>query len=809
MREAQALARLSHPNIVQVYEAGADGDELYLAMELVRGVTLATWLSDQPRSRAEIVGMFHQIGQGLAAAHRAGLVHRDFKPSNVLVDAEGRARVVDFGLAALAERPDLHLGLAGTPAYMAPEQWLEQRVDPRTDQFSFCVALWEALAGARPFHGDSFDELRAVLLAGRLSERGRIPPEVHRALVRGLAHDPDARYPTLEALLVDLVEAPSRRRRRLAAGLAVAGVLGLGVGVSNLTAGDRCTGGEARLAGVWDDARREATRVAFLATGLGYAGDVWSGVVRGLDVRAAEIAAMHREACEAHARGEQSARLMDLRMTCLARHVQEVRAVTDLFVAADARIVEKAIDAVASLRPLARCADADALLADLPPPDDPTLLAAVEAVRTRLAELTALRYTRRLDASVAAADAAVRDAEATGYGPVIGEALLERGRLHALVRRHEAAELDFFAAYTRAVASGDDALARDAALLMIEALLVRASLPEAQRWIAVAGAALERSPDPGGTARLFHLRGELMALLDRSAEAEALLAQSIIAYDAAYGPDHLGSIEARVAYSDHLARGQHVERAREIIRDLLPRLERLYGPEHPALAELVSTEGLLCRDLGDYEAALASLRRSQALLRQIHSDDEDRLVRLNDNIALTLYLQGQLDDALNVARAALAAAERRLSPDDPGLVPYCHYVAKIALEVGDTDTARTVLDRYQRLLESNAGLVHLHGVDLEVLRGEWYRRTGDPAAAVSYYERALELRSGRDELSFITGEAHDGLGRALWQLGSEPDRAREHLERARAIFVEGGAAAARALADHERWRAEEVHLPAP
>jgi tetratricopeptide (TPR) repeat protein len=120
-----------------------------------------------------------------------------------------------------------------------------------------------------------------------------------------------------------------------------------------------------------------------------------------------------------------------------------------------------------------------------------------------------------------------------------------------------------------------------------------------------------------------------------------------------------------------------------------------------------------------------------------------------------------------------------------------------------------VLDRYQRLLESNAGLVHLHGVDLEVLRGEWYRRTGDPAAAVSYYERALELRSGRDDLSFITGEAHDGLGRALWQLGSEPDRAREHLERARAIFVEGGAAAARALADHERWRAEEVHLPAP
>ncbi len=809
MREAQALARLSHPNIVQVYEAGADGDELYLAMELVRGVTLATWLSDQPRSRAEIVGMFHQIGQGLAAAHRAGLVHRDFKPSNVLVDAEGRARVVDFGLAALAERPDLYLGLVGTPAYMAPEQWLEERVDPRTDQFSFCVALWEALAGARPFQGDSFDELRAVILAGRLPERGRIPPELHRALVRGLARDPDARYPTLEVLLADLVEAPSRRRRRLAVGLAVAGILGLGLGASTLTAaGDGCTGGEARLAGVWDDARREATRVAFLASGLGHAGDAWTGVARGLDVRAAEIAAMHREACEAHARGEQSAHLMDLRMTCLARHVQEVRAVTDLFVAADAGIVDKSLDAVASLRPLARCADADALLADLPPPDDPALLAAVEAVRTRLVELAALRYTMRLDASFAAADAAVRDAGATGYGPVIGEALLERGRLHVLVRRVEAAERDFLAGYTRAVASGDDAVARDAALLMLGPLLTRAELPEAQRWIAVAGAALERSPDPGGVARLLHLRGKLMALLSRSAEAEALSAQSIVAYDAAYGPDHLESIDARIEYSDSLAHRQEVERARELISDEIARLERIYGADHHALADPVFNEGLLYRALGDYEAALTSLRRSHALYRRIHSDDEDLLVRLNDNISLTLYLHGQLDDALNVAREALAAAERRLRPDDPGLSPYYHYVAKIALEVGDTDTARTVLDRYQRLIESNAGLVHVRGAEFEIQRGEWYRRTGDPVAAVSHYERALELRSGRGELLFITGEAHDGLGRALWQLGREPDRAREHLDRARAIFVEGGAAAARALADHERWRAE-VHLPAP
>ena len=807
MREAQALARLSHPNVVQVYEAGAADDELYLVMELVRGVTLSTWLSDQPRSRAEIVGMFRQIGQGLVAAHRAGLVHRDFKPSNVLVDAEGRARVVDFGLATLAERPDLNLGMAGTPAYMAPEQWLGEQVDPRTDQFSFCIALWEALAGARPFHGDSFDELRAGILAGRLPERGRIPPELHRALVRGLARDPDARYPTLEALLADLVDAPSRRRRRLAAGLALAGVLGLGVGASTLAAGDRCAGGEARLAGVWDDSRREATRAAFLATGLGYAGDAWAGVVRGLDARAAEIAAMHREACETHARGDQSARLMDLRMTCLTRHVQEVRAVTDLFVAADAAIVEKSLDAVASLRPLARCADADALLADLPPPDDPTLLAAVEAVRSRLVELAAQRYTKRLDASVAAADAAVRDAEATGYGPVLGEALLERGRLHVLVRHDAAAERDFFAAYTRAVASGDDAVARDASLLMSHSLLGRADFTEAERWIAIAGAALERSPDPGGAARLLFLRGNLMAALDRSVEAETLIAQSIIAYEAVYGPDHLESIAARLEYSNSLVHKQQVERARELISDQIARLERIYGADHHALAYPILTEGLLYRTLGDYEAALASLRRARDLYRRIHSDDEDLLVRLNDNISLTLYLHGQLDDAVNVARAALAAAERRLDPGDPGLSPYYHYVAKIALEVGDTDTAREVLDRYQKLLERNTGLVHVRGAEFEIQRGEWYRRTGDPAAAVPHYERALELRSGRGDLLFIAGEAHDGLGRALWQLGREPDRAREHLDRARAIFVDGGAAAARALADHERWRAQ--HLPSP
>ena len=220
LREAQVMARLEHPNVIRVYEVGTDRDRLYVAMEYVDGVTLTMWLKAQRRTWREIIAMFTKIGHGLAAVHAAGLVHRDFKPDNVLVDRDGRPRVADFGLARIdpdmqsTNTPQLAASLTrtgmlvGTPAYMAPEQHFGSDVDARADQFSFCLSLREALVGT---------------LSAKIDEAqwGGVPRAVRAVIERGAAMEANERFPTMNDLLAALAGASSRRMLYIGATAAV------------------------------------------------------------------------------------------------------------------------------------------------------------------------------------------------------------------------------------------------------------------------------------------------------------------------------------------------------------------------------------------------------------------------------------------------------------------------------------------------------------------------------------------------------------------------------------------------------------
>ena len=245
VREARALAKLAHPNVIAIHDVGEVDDEAFVAMELVHGRTLDEWLHASPRSTEEIIDVFVQASRGLAAAHGAGLVHRDFKPSNVIIGDDGRVRVLDFGLARLAEpldpseasdaasnadplgaitRPG---GIVGTPAYMAPEQCGDGKVDERCDQFSFCVTLYQALYGCLPFTATSLAERTARIVAGELTPPTtdrEVPARVRAAVLRGLAADPNRRYASMQELAAELVwRSPpvGRRRALLAGGLAL------------------------------------------------------------------------------------------------------------------------------------------------------------------------------------------------------------------------------------------------------------------------------------------------------------------------------------------------------------------------------------------------------------------------------------------------------------------------------------------------------------------------------------------------------------------------------------------------------------
>jgi eukaryotic-like serine/threonine-protein kinase len=231
--EARAMARLSHPNVVTVHDVGTTEDGLFIAMEHLDGGTLDQWLDASPRSWREVVDKFIEAGRGLAEAHRAGLVHRDFKPENVLMGRDGVARVADFGLAVpvaestgatgdsgtgAGERAVTEEGvLVGTLAFMAPEQLLGQRATARSDQFGFSVALYEALYGIRPFGGQSCEIPAAVLLTAIVEgciapppPGRRVPGRLHRLLLRGLACEPEDRWATMDALVAELEECRAR-----------------------------------------------------------------------------------------------------------------------------------------------------------------------------------------------------------------------------------------------------------------------------------------------------------------------------------------------------------------------------------------------------------------------------------------------------------------------------------------------------------------------------------------------------------------------------------------------------------------------
>ena len=415
-REAQALAKLSHPNVVQVYEVGQHEEQWFIAMELVGGQTLRQW-QRAPHDWRECVEVYLQAGAGLAAAHAVGLVHRDFKPDNCIVDGAGRPRVLDFGLVGGDVVPSVDVTaeeiaaigfgergiessltesgtVLGTPGYMPPEQMRGEEAGARSDQFSFCVSLYEAVYGERPFEGGTMTALlEAVFLETvRPASKGvRVPGNLRQILLRGLAADPMHRWSSMEQLLAELRRLVAPRRRRW---LAVSASLALGLGLVGVgqayraDMGQRCTGARARLDGVWDDVRRQGVEAAILGTETSFAADTWERVESQLDAYANAWAGKHTEVCEATAiRHEQSDAAMRLRMRCLEKRRTSLRASVDVLAGADAEVVQNAVTLVAGLPALTRCDDLHGLERQdehVPLPEDPDVAAEVETLRERL-----------------------------------------------------------------------------------------------------------------------------------------------------------------------------------------------------------------------------------------------------------------------------------------------------------------------------------------------------------------------------------------------------------------------------------------
>ncbi|WAS92091.1 serine/threonine-protein kinase [Nannocystis punicea] len=718
LREAKALAQLSHPNVVQVYDVGEWGGLDFIALEFVQGQTLRTWLSEQTRSWSEILQVFAQAGRGLAAAHAAGLVHRDFKPENVLIDGQGRVFVADFGLARSADSPVPEQqpplasrsspslarltamgSLVGTPKYMAPEQFMRVPADARSDQFSFCVALYEALFGRRPFVGETVDELRQSVLLGKLLPPPvltMVPQWLQDLTMRGLARDPTRRFPSMDALLAEL-DRVRGRRLLIAAGVAA---LGLGVAAFVFTqAAPVCQGAEDKLAGVWDSTRDRELHEAFLATELPFAAQTSSLTRDALDRYASDWKAVHEEACLAHHRGEQSDMVLDLRMSCLQRRRTELAARVEVLTEGVPSTVTFAVDAVRSLPPVAACSDPAELVDEwqrIDAPRHPTAPARVQTLRRKLAHIDALERAGQFQRGLALAEEAVRDAQALDDHPVVAEAHLQRGSLLIASNDIMAAENELWRAIVTATRSDhDDALAK----AMVKEVYVLAhaadSFASAERMAERAGALLDRiaprsrlvgelrnnlavlrflqgrhdesealhhenlqfrrsilpTHDPEIAMTLNNLGVDLQELR-RFSEAGELLRESIDAFSDAVGEQHPHTLQSLANLALVQFDSGEYEQARESLTDLLDPWTAILGPDNPNTAEQQCVAGLLDIRDGDVAGGLAKLRRAHELgERRGHSAARYR-TRLSYAQALWEHAPDERARALELAHDA-------------------------------------------------------------------------------------------------------------------------------------------------------------
>jgi len=763
--EAQAMARLAHPNVVTVFEVDHIGDQAFVAMELVEGSTLRGWLHERPRPWRDIVTMFAAAGRGLAAAHAAGLIHRDFKPDNVLIGSDGRPRVSDFGLVVEASGDEPILATpspgvdvttrgtaSGTPAYMSPEQWAGRGFDARVDQFAFCVALWEALWGSRPFPGTTPAELRAAVRAGVLAAppgRSRAPRRLVAALRRGLAVDPAARWPDMTALVEELSRALGARQRWTVAAIvsatAIASAAAAVAIVGTRDAPDPCLVPAARVAGVWSAARRGALGARLAAIDPGQGAGRFARIASAIDAGAERWSAMHVEACRAtRVEGRQSELLLDRRIACLDRWLGELADTVGVAErAGDRGEVDQAVRASTALSPLAACADVRALSEALPLPTG----AAERATAIALADRTQRLEVEQRAGRISGLPSKVRDVVAAArpldHAPTLAAALVVRARVDFAVEDHLDAESTLRELVQVAARAKDDRSAAFAWIQLIVTLGMDAGKPdEARPLLPIATAAVLRTGDPPDLrADLLYVqagleqdrhRAEALALLTR---ARTLLEQAGAASAGSPLASRLIKVTSEIA-SVHAALGE-TDAAIASYQDAIERWRALYGNDSPDEAFAWGNLAIALTAAGKHDEAFAAYRHALAI-QEARLGETPMTSFSREVLAMALHQQGRWDEALKAHDAAIRSYRTQVPVGDTRLTRTLGNRAETLTQLGRFDEAARDYDEVLAQL----GRDETHPADISMAlynRGELQRKRERCPDALRDYTRAATL----------------------------------------------------------------------
>lgn len=773
--EGRALARVSHPNVVAVYDVGTVDTEVFVAMELVEGQTLGQWRRAAKRAWPEVVEMFSGIAAGLIAVHDASLVHRDVKPDNILIDAEGRPKVTDFGLArpegdapdSLQRREqaliDANVPLErmqltqtgarlGTPAYMACEQLNGQDASTHSDQFAYCVTLWETLYGQRPFEGDSWVSLVMSVTEGQIREppvppSGRpVPGWLRRILERGLAPDPTDRWPNMRALREALEAGDPRRARRR--WWTAAGVLGLTGAVAGgmqwqqtqtrRAAEAACDEVAAEVHGVWSDDAKERLRTAFGRSSIDDAMLIEASVETVLDTFASAWTEERGAVCLAALEQDPPA-VLEQRSDCLDERLGVLDSLVETFAKGDDITVSRARRTSESLADLDACTDEARLARTPPPPEDPKRRQQARDLRNGLMQTLVHEHVGHYDEGLRRTKAMREEARALDYAPTLALAHYRVAVFEEKLGHYNEAVDAWAASFREASLSGDDDLAAQAAGALAFAEGFQLSRHDTGiRWSELSGILLERL---GKTHTLDEARRlDVLAVLTES-------------------------------------KG-NLDRAVELHERSIALRESLVPPTHQSIGYGLANLAGVLREKNQLDEAETALLRSRSIFENAFGADNPTTAHVVNNLAGVYFDQERYDEAERLQREVLANWSARLGPDHPD-------VGDVHRALGDTALARadvtTAITHYRDALEVHGkedGQARDHAKSALRL-AEALSLSGDADEAKRRFEEALHAAGKTSES--MRGEAQLGLGWLAYDRG-ERETARVHFERAKGLF---------------------------
>lgn len=727
-REALALARLRHPAVVSVFEVGEHEGQVYLVMEYVEGETLRAWAQrwrqTEPRDNARLIDVFEQAARGLAAAHEADVVHRDVKPENIMVDTDGRTRLMDFGLARRAASAEITqrdgadtrpsreshstLGLFGTPAYMAPEQVRGLSAGPAADQFGLAACMYEVLSGRRV--RPDFESAEVVLDFDGVRR-------FEALLRRALEDEPEARFESMEAFADAIAQARPKPKQRTA--LWFGGLVAVAFGA--FLAADvpkPCTGSEEQIDAVWSSTRAQATAEAVVDPAKPWTDSAWSRVHDRLDAYGQRWATVHRSTCEAaRVHQEISDAQMDQRMACLADRRQHLDAFASLLLNEGTAALPLADEGLDALPDLEACTDpAYVGRQGYPSRNEDT----ADTVGAQLAEAATLQARGAPERARDIAREALAVAQRSNDEAAEARALLAVGKAHATLTELRDAEARLIEAYERARTIPLPDVAAEAAVeLSWVTGLALSRFDEGRWWLRIAD--LESRP--------LH-RGELD------------LERNLVAVELLHEAGQSNEAQARA----------------EQLRKALPELD----PRARARVEL--RLGWLLLQTKDHEGGTAQIEVAARLLAEALGDQHPANAKAHKQLAFAARVRGDMPLALSHARRALELAESGVSPRHVSLAPFLSSLAIATFQQGDVEAAVAAIDRGLQLDEP---------YPLEtVTRAKLYGRRGDILivhdvrgaleAQTQAYTLAREAigEQHRDTVSYLVAR-----GRALGDLG--------------------------------------------